>query len=180
MTAITVGISSAAFGVAVGHLLAALLNRSASPVVAVGAVVVDHVPLPVKEFAVRVFGFADKGVLLAVVAIGVAVLAGLAGLLGTRTRAGALVAMALLGLVGTAAAVSRVASTTVAGAGPLVLAESALPGLAATLVACLTLAAQLRSLVRQSEGQVGSGHVPQESAAEVGESAPGRRAFLPG
>ena len=180
VTAITAGISSAAFGVALGHLLAALVNRSASPVVAVGAVVVDHVPLPLKEFAVRVFGFADKAVLLAVVAIGVAVLAGLAGLLGTRTKVGALVAMALLGLVGTGAAVSRVASTTVAGARPFVLAESALPGLVATLVACLALAAQLRSAPRLSAAPVPAEGVRPAPGSEPGQSEPGRRTFLVG
>lgn len=146
MTAVTAGVTSAVLGVAVGHLLAALVNPAASPVLAVGAVVVDIVPRPVKEFAVRVFGFADKAVLLTVVALGVAALAAAVGLLGRRSRPAALAAMALLGLVGTAAGVARAALATVAGSGPLVLATSALPGLAATLVACLALSRWYRAV----------------------------------
>lgn len=167
VTAVTAGITSAALGVAVGHLLAALVNRSASPVVAVGAVVVDHVPRPLKEFAVRAFGFADKTVLLGVVALGLAVLAGVAGGLARRSRTWALTAMAVLGLVGTAAGISRAASSAIGGAGPRTLVIGALPGLAATLVACLTLAVQLRAGAGEPVGTA----VPGEATAD-------RRTFL--
>ncbi|SDB82824.1 DMSO/TMAO reductase YedYZ, molybdopterin-dependent catalytic subunit [Raineyella antarctica] len=169
MTAVTAGITSAALGVAVGHLLAGLVSRSASPVVAVGAVVVDLVPLPLKEFAARVFGVADKAVLLTVVMVGLAALAGLVGLLGVRSRPAALASMALLGSIGTVAGVGRAVTTTVAGVGPRVLASAALPGLVATLVACLVLAAQYRRL--EDSG-------PTSMAGA--QAARSRRAFLMG
>ncbi len=168
VTAATSGIVAVALGVAVGHLVAALVNRTASPVVAVGAVVVDRVPLPLKEFAVRVFGFADKGVLLTVVAVVLAVLAALIGLLGVRSRTAGLVAMAALGLVGTAAGISRAMPTTVAGSGPTTVVEAALPGLVATLVACLTLAAYHRVLDRDRS----------PATTGPGPAGPDRRGFL--
>lgn len=162
MTAVTAGVTSAAVGVAVGHLVAAVVNRSASPVLAVGAVVVDSVPRPLKEFAVRVFGFADKAVLLTVVGLGVALLAALAGLLARRSPRAGLAAMALLGLVGSAAGVGRTAGTVVAGSGPLVLATAALPGLAATVIACLVLARWLKVAGRPA------GEDPSRRAVLVG------------
>ena len=54
------GVLAAAAGMAVGHLVAAFVNPSASPVLAVGSTVIDATPTPVKEWAVQNFGTADK------------------------------------------------------------------------------------------------------------------------
>ena len=60
------GLLAVASGAAVAELVAALLGRpQAGTVVAVGAVLVDAAPTPVKEFAVATLGTADKPVLLA-------------------------------------------------------------------------------------------------------------------
>src|SRR5689334_24477944 len=59
------GLLAVASGAAVAELVAAVLGRpQAGTVVAVGAVLVDAAPTPVKELAVATLGTADKPVLL--------------------------------------------------------------------------------------------------------------------
>ena len=70
------GIVSAAVLLAVAEALAALIARSASPILAVGSFIVDIVPRPLKELAITLFGEADKVALLAGVGLGAAVAAG--------------------------------------------------------------------------------------------------------
>src|SRR5690349_23060029 len=102
------GLLAVAAGAAVAELMAALLGRpQAGTVVAVGGVLVDAAPTPVKEFAVATLGTADKPVLLAGIAVTLAVLAGLLGVVGSRDRRAGLVGAAVLGLVGVAAALTR-------------------------------------------------------------------------
>jgi DMSO/TMAO reductase YedYZ molybdopterin-dependent catalytic subunit len=78
------GILAAAFGMAVAHLVAALLDPAASPVLAVGSNVIDATPTPVKEWAVRNFGTADKTILIGNVLLVRLVSAALAGVLARR------------------------------------------------------------------------------------------------
>ena len=70
------GVISAGFGLAVGELLAGLVNRR-SPVVAVGDRVVDGVPAAVKQAAISLFGTGDKVALV----VGILVIVGLGALL---------------------------------------------------------------------------------------------------
>ena len=56
------GILAAALGLGVGELVAGLARSAAAPVVPVGQVVIDHVPISVKEWAIRNFGSSDKAV----------------------------------------------------------------------------------------------------------------------
>jgi DMSO/TMAO reductase YedYZ molybdopterin-dependent catalytic subunit len=79
------GVLAAAAGMAVGHLVAAFVNPSASPVLAVGSTVIDATPTPVKEWAVQNFGTADKPILLGSVAIVTALAAAAIGLVA-RTK----------------------------------------------------------------------------------------------
>ena len=61
---------------AAAFLVAALTNPAASPVLAVGSTVIDATPTPVKEWAVRHFGTADKTILIgSVLAVTLAVAA---------------------------------------------------------------------------------------------------------
>ena len=69
----------------VGHLVAALTQPESSPVLAVGEVVIDHTPTPVKNWAIAHFGTHDKTILVGSVLLGVLVLAGVAGLLARRS-----------------------------------------------------------------------------------------------
>jgi DMSO/TMAO reductase YedYZ molybdopterin-dependent catalytic subunit len=76
-------------------------------VVAVGGVVIDAVPEPVKEFAVRVFYVNDKLALVVGIGVLLVALAAGAGVLARRRLAYGLAGVGLLGVVGAAAAVTR-------------------------------------------------------------------------
>ncbi len=105
------GLLATTAGIAFGHLTAAFVNPAASPVLAVGSTVIDLTPTPVKEFAVRELGNADKPVLLASVAFGTLLLAGGAGVLARRSfPLGAGLLIALVGLAGVFALIRPVAS----------------------------------------------------------------------
>jgi DMSO/TMAO reductase YedYZ molybdopterin-dependent catalytic subunit len=109
-----VGVLSLGAALALGQLVAGLLNNSeAAPYLAVGETFIDHVSAPLKEFAVRSFGADDKAVLLAgmgVVLLGFGVLA---GLLARRRPQPGLVLATVLGAVGIFAVLTR------GGVGPL-------------------------------------------------------------
>ncbi|MBW6432598.1 molybdopterin-dependent oxidoreductase [Actinoplanes hulinensis] len=128
------GIAAAAAALGVAELVAAATGSRSAPLVAVGGVVVDHVPAPVKDFGIAVFGTHDKtalligtGLLLAGYAYGV-------GVLGRRRWALAVGGIALFGAVGAAAALTR------PGAGP----GAVLPALVGAAVAVLVLHHLLR------------------------------------
>jgi DMSO/TMAO reductase YedYZ molybdopterin-dependent catalytic subunit len=137
---------------AVGHLLAALVNPPSSPVLAMGAAVVDATPTPVKEWAVRTFGTADKPVLLLMVILVTVIGAVVCGLLARRRRTVALFAVVALGLVAAIVASMRPASGSF----------DALPGLAAGFTGALVLNGLLSLLV----GRAGPAEL-RESAAEA-------------
>lgn len=93
------GLVAAVVAVAVGDFVAALVNPAASPVLAIGAQVIDLTPTPVKEWAISSFGVADKAVLIGSVLAGTITIAALAGI-ASRTRpavgVGLLAVMALV------------------------------------------------------------------------------------
>ena len=137
------GLLAVAAGAAVAELVAALLGRpQAGTVVAVGAVLVDAAPTPVKEFAVATLGTADKPVLLGGIAVVLAALAAGLGMVGCRSRAAGVGGVAVLGLVGVAAALTRPAAEPV----------DALPSLLGMVVIAGALLLLLRPL-RVAEGE---------------------------
>jgi DMSO/TMAO reductase YedYZ molybdopterin-dependent catalytic subunit len=98
------GVLAALAGIAVGHLVAAVTNAAASPVLSVGSVVIDLTPTPVKEYVIARVGTADKPILLATVSLATLALAALAGLLSRRHPAvGAGVLLLLVAAAGGAA-----------------------------------------------------------------------------
>jgi DMSO/TMAO reductase YedYZ molybdopterin-dependent catalytic subunit len=105
-------------------------------VVAVGAVLVDAAPTPVKEFAVATLGTADKPVLLGGIAVVLAALAAGLGVVGFRSRAAGVGGAVVLGLVGVAAALTRPAAELV----------DALPSLVGAVVIAGALLLLLRAL----------------------------------
>ncbi|WP_277452475.1 hypothetical protein [Janibacter sp. DB-40] len=107
VTAAVCGILATALGGAAGHLVAALVSPSASPVLAVGGQVIDLAPTPVKEWAVGTFGTADKPILVGSVVLVTLLLAALAGLLRLRSRAAAVTVLLVLTALAGAAAVLR-------------------------------------------------------------------------
>ncbi len=106
------GVLATITGMATGHLVAALTDPAASPVLAVGSSVIDLTPTPVKEWAVANFGTNDKPILIGSVLLGALVLAALAGMLARRRFA--VGAGLLLGLVAVAAAAALTRPTAVA------------------------------------------------------------------
>jgi DMSO/TMAO reductase YedYZ molybdopterin-dependent catalytic subunit len=130
------GVLATGAGMAAGHLVASLLNPAASPVLAVGSTVIDLTPTPLKEYAVREFGTADKAILLSSV-IGVTlVLAALAGVLARHSFL--LAAALLLGLVAVAGAMAMLR--------PVAEGVDLLPAVAAAVVGLGVLWWQVRAL----------------------------------
>ncbi|WP_235734509.1 molybdopterin-dependent oxidoreductase [Nocardioides alcanivorans] len=117
------GVLACLAGMAIGHLVAALLTPASSPVLAVGATVIDQTPTPMKEWAIRQFGDNDKTILVGSVLAVTILLAAVAGALAHRRFAvGLALLLALVGLAGLAA-LNR----------PLAEPYDALPALAAGL-----------------------------------------------
>lgn len=123
------GFVSAAVALAVGHLLAALFNPAASPVVVVGSQLVDAAPTPVKQVAVRYLGTADKPVLIGAVTVVVLIIGGLLGLIAWNRPRVASVGVATLGLIGAVVALLR----------PGFGGSAVLPSLAASVIGVATL-----------------------------------------
>ena len=147
------GLLAVAVGAAVAELAAAVLGRpQAGTVVAVGAVLIDAAPTPVKEFAVANLGTADKPVLLGGIAVVLAALAAGLGVIGCRNRAAGLAGAAVLGLVGVAAAVTRPAAEPV----------DAVPSLAGMLVIAGALLLLLRPLRSNDRRQDVAGHLDSD------------------
>src|SRR5688572_18408683 len=78
------GVLATLVGLAAGHLVAALTVPAASPVLAVGSTVIDLTPTPLKEWAIRQFGTADKAILVGSVVVVVLLLAAIAGVVADR------------------------------------------------------------------------------------------------
>ena len=101
------GVAAALAAVGVGHGIAAMINPPASPIIAVGSVLIDAAPTPAKEFAVRTFGTYDKPILISSIGLVLLIFAAALGLIAWRRRSISLIGISLLGVAGIAAAVSR-------------------------------------------------------------------------
>ena len=112
-------IGGAAF-LAAAELVALLVARGASPVLAVGSFIVDVVPQPLKEFAIATFGEADKLVLLIGIGLAVAIAAALAGVLQYVRAPLGVAAFVLAGILATAATVTRAGATVLSALPPVV------------------------------------------------------------
>ena len=166
---VATGLLAAIGGIAAAHLVAGLTNPAASPVLAVGSVVIDATPTPVKEFAIAQFGTADKPVLLASVTLVTLVAAALAGALSRRrVWLGVGFILVLTGLA-TAAAVLR----------PVATPSDAIPGVVSAVVGLAILLGLHRILTRAQPAVIGD----QDSwlpATAYPTSHDGRRQFLIG
>jgi DMSO/TMAO reductase YedYZ molybdopterin-dependent catalytic subunit len=148
---------------AAAELVAEVVGRpQAGTLFAVGGLLVDAAPTPVKEFAVATLGTADKPVLLAGVGLVLAVLACLLGIVGYRVRWAGLAGAALLGLVGVAAALSRPAATLV----------DAVPTLVGTVVIGAALLVLLRPLGFAGSRLRRPHRARQEAVSTIGSAIP--------
>ncbi|QZY29003.1 molybdopterin-dependent oxidoreductase [Nocardioides coralli] len=137
------GILATLVGMAVGHLVASLLDPASSPVVAVGSTVIDLTPTPVKEWAVQTFGTADKPILIGSVMAGAALLAAIGGVLARRRFVlGAGVLVGLVAVAGVMALLRPTAGVT-----------DALPALATGLAGVATLWWLTRSASPAASGE---------------------------
>ncbi|HEY0001750.1 MAG TPA: molybdopterin-dependent oxidoreductase [Actinoplanes sp.] len=101
------GVAAAAVAVGVAEVVAVVTGPLSAPLLAVGGVVVDHVPPPVKDFGVRLFGVHDKTALIVGTAILLAAYAYGIGVVALRSWRVALGGIALFAVVGVAAAMTR-------------------------------------------------------------------------
>ena len=101
------GVAAAAAALGVAELVAVWTGPLSAPLLAVGGVVVDSVPPPVKDFGVAVFGVHDKTALITGTAVLLAGYAWLVGAVALRSWRLALGGVALFGVIGAAAAVTR-------------------------------------------------------------------------
>ncbi|MHC6593511.1 molybdopterin-dependent oxidoreductase [Arthrobacter sp. C152] len=114
------GVAAIGGGVVAGELLAGFASPSLSPLTAVGGAVIDAVPPGVKDWAISLFGTADKAALLAGMALVIAGLAALAGVVEERRKFTGAALAGLFGLAGAAAVLTRAQATPAAVALPLV------------------------------------------------------------
>nr|WP_205807343.1 molybdopterin-dependent oxidoreductase [Micromonospora sp. HNM0581] len=101
------GVAAAAAAIGTAELVAALTGPRSSPLVAVGGVVVDTVPEPVKRFGIEVFGVYDKVALLVGTALLLGGFAALLGVLASRRLTVGLAGIVVLGGIGATAALTR-------------------------------------------------------------------------
>ena len=159
-------ISGLAF-LAAAELVALLVAREASPVLAVGSFVIDIVPQPFKEFAIATFGAYDKVALLAGLGLAVVIASAIAGVLQFLKPPLGVIALSIAGALSLAAIVTRAGATPLAFLPPVV---GAVVGSVLLAVLCRRLRRWERS-VRMPEAAV---------AAETEEPSPGvdRRRFF--
>ncbi|UKF79880.1 molybdopterin-dependent oxidoreductase [Clavibacter californiensis] len=96
---------------AVAEIAAAFVAPAASPVLAVGALVIDLVPAGVKDTVIALFGTGDKVALIVVLGLVVLAAAGLAGILQVRRPPLGVVVLALFAGVAVLAATTRAGAT---------------------------------------------------------------------
>ncbi|GAA2685914.1 molybdopterin-dependent oxidoreductase [Actinoplanes palleronii] len=121
------GVAAAAVALGVAELLAVVAGARSAPLIAVGGVVVDHVPPAVKDFGISVFGVHDKTALLT----GTAILLGLyaygVGVLARRWWPVAIGGIAVFGVLGAVAALTRPGAGAGAALPALIGAALAVP-----------------------------------------------------
>ncbi|QLQ37796.1 molybdopterin-dependent oxidoreductase [Micromonospora robiginosa] len=123
------GVVAAAVALGVAEPVAVLTGPRSAPLIAVGGLVVDLVPEPLKQFAIDVFGTYDKIALLTGTALLLAAFAALLGLAAARRLAIGLAGIAAFAVLGVAAALTR----------PGADAFDALPSLVGAALGGLTL-----------------------------------------
>lgn len=135
LRAAAAGLSAAVVAVGLAELVAALVEPSASPFAVIGGGLIDLAPSWAKDAAIALFGTGDKIALITGIAIVLAGVAALAGILESRRAGVGSTILAALGVLALVAAMIR------PGAGPFAW----LPG----LVAGITAVVALRLLVRR-------------------------------
>jgi DMSO/TMAO reductase YedYZ molybdopterin-dependent catalytic subunit len=121
------GVAAAAAALGVAELVAVATGPLSAPLLAVGGVVVDNVPAPVKDFGIAVFGVHDKTALITGTAVVLAAYAYGVGVIAAHSWRAALAGIALFGVIGAAAAGTRHDADVLAALPSLVGAAVAVP-----------------------------------------------------
>ncbi|CAB4857113.1 unannotated protein [freshwater metagenome] len=164
---VLIGLVSLGLGLAAGEVVAGLSRLLRSPIVSVGDRVIDHVPKPVKQWAIRTFGTTDKTVLIWSIVVVIALIAMVVGVATVRGRTDIGIGSAvLLGVLGAWAG----------GVGRNTRFIGVLPSLVAATVAAGVLVLGHRLAHPRAE------HRPSSAAAQsmTGPPALDRRRFLMG
>ena len=109
--AIVTGLVSAAVALGIAEVAALIVAPGASPLLAVGSLVIDLVPGWAKDLVIALFGTNDKLVLLACLGLLVVILAGLIGLLEYRRPTWGVIGLVLVGGIATIAVTTRAQAT---------------------------------------------------------------------
>ncbi|TFD68726.1 molybdopterin-dependent oxidoreductase [Cryobacterium ruanii] len=126
---VAAGLAAALAGLGLAESTAAWLAPGASPVLTVGALVIDIVPAPVKDLVISLFGTADKIVLIATIVLVLLVAAAGAGILESRRPPFGRLLVVLIGAIALFAALFRSSASTL----------DAVPAVVAMGVAAITL-----------------------------------------
>ncbi|MFV2083275.1 molybdopterin-dependent oxidoreductase [Micromonospora sp. LOL_021] len=165
------GVAAAALALGLAELVAVATGARSAPLVAVGGVVVDTVPEPLKQFAIDVFGVHDKTALLIGTGVLLAGFAAVIGVLAARRLAVGFAGVAIFGVVGAAAALTR------PGVGP----AAALPAVIGASAAALLLWALLAGPLRPSAAALPVAALPADAEPvpiRPGAGTADRRRFL--
>lgn len=101
------GVAAAAVAVGTSEVVAVLTGPVTAPLPAVGGVVIDNVPGPVKDFGISVFGVHDKTALIVGTGVLLALYAYAVGVLARRSWRLGLAGIGLFAAIGVAAAQTR-------------------------------------------------------------------------
>lgn len=161
------GLTSGIAGLALAELVAFIVAPQASPFLAVGSLLIDLAPAPVKDAVIAVFGTNDKLFLLVLLALVLAVLTAGAGMLELFRPPWGIVLLLVLGTAATLAVVTRAEAT----------ALSSVPGIVGTLGAAFLLRLIVRRLHEWATQAVTVG-VDAARPASAASAAVSRRSFL--
>jgi DMSO/TMAO reductase YedYZ molybdopterin-dependent catalytic subunit len=158
------GVLVALVALGVGELVAAFATPAASPVVAIGQAAIDLSPQPLKSWAIRVFGSADKEVLVAGIVVALLALALALGPVAMRRPQAGMVVVGAAAALGVLAALTR----------PDASLGWAVPSVAAGIGGAIALSTLAGTAIAVSPSVAG----PQEGATAARAVAFDRRRFL--
>lgn len=152
------GVVAAAVVLAVAELLGAFFTARAAPLIALGSTFIDFTPSWLKDFAIATFGTNDKVALFVGMALTIAVLACVLGVVAYRKWALGVLGVLFMGAVIVASVVTR------AGVGAVDAIPSVV-GTAAGLLVLRLLVLRLRGLEVWPDAPAGAALPPEGSGA---------------
>lgn len=109
------GVVSAAVVLGVSELVAIFIGPAASPLFAVGSLVIDLAPAPVKEAVIALFGTADKAALLILMGVLLIVISALAGILELRRSTFGVLVFGVFAVIALIAVITRSGASGIDG-----------------------------------------------------------------